>query len=359
MHTVKLALLGCGDVAQRDYLPEMYRLGDRAELVAICGRTPERARSVAAQYDVPHWYTDYKRLLAESDAEAVINLTPIQLHAETNLAVLQAGRHLYTEKPVAGTVADAERIKREAEHRSLKLVCAPCVMLFPQVRYAVSLLAEGAIGTVFSARGHGHGGVPPWSGYQSDPSQFFTEGGGPVLDMGVYPLHALTGLLGPVRRVTAMAARGNRGFVVPDGPAQGKRVDVTVDDNWHLLLDLGPSRLASVDANNVVQASRAPQLEIFGLDGTIALDLLDVGAPVEVFRPGHGWGHVHLPRTGRAAGPDHLLGVEHLVDCIREDRAPALSIAHALHVLEIVEKAGQAAATGGTLEIEYSFSPST
>ena len=93
---VKLALLGCGDVAQRDYLPEMHRLAGRAELVAVCGRTPERVRQVADQYDIPARYDDYSTMLAESDAEAVINLTPIQTHTETTLAALVAGKHVYS-----------------------------------------------------------------------------------------------------------------------------------------------------------------------------------------------------------------------------------------------------------------------
>src|SRR5215211_9245682 len=107
---VKMALLGCGDVAQRDYLPEMHRLAGRAELVAVCSRTPERVRHVAEQYDIPARYDDYRSMLAESDAEAVINLTPIQLHAETTLAALGAGKHVYSEKPIASRLENARRI---------------------------------------------------------------------------------------------------------------------------------------------------------------------------------------------------------------------------------------------------------
>lgn len=355
MSKLKLAFLGVGDVAQRDYLPELKRLRDRVELVAVCGRTEQRPRAVAAQYGIPNWYTDYQRMLAESDADAVVNLTPMQLHAETNLAALEAGKHVYTEKPVATTVKQAQRIREEARRRGLKLVCAPCVMLFPQVVYAKKLLAEGAIGEVYSARGHGHGGVPPWSGYQSDPSPFFARGGGPAMDMGVYPLHALTGLLGPATRVSAMAAQARTGFTVRDGPAEGKHVPVEVEDNWHMLLDLSAGRLASVDANNVVRDTRAPQLEIFGLEGTIAVNLLDVSAPVEVLRAGQGWEQVELARTGRASGPDHLLGIERLVDCVEHDTQPILSVEHAIHVLEIIEKAARSAAGDCVLPIENTF----
>ena len=91
---LKLALLGCGDVAQRDYLPELHRLSDRVELVAVCSRSESRARAVAAQYGARAWYTDYRRLLDESGAELVANLTPIPMHAETTLAALQAGKHV-------------------------------------------------------------------------------------------------------------------------------------------------------------------------------------------------------------------------------------------------------------------------
>src|SRR5688500_3914452 len=108
---VTLALIGCGDVAQRDYLPEIHRLAGRAELVAVCGRTLERVREVADQYDIPERYDDYRAMLAESGAEAVINLTPIQTHTETTLAVLAAGKHVYSEKPVATTLEDAQRIR--------------------------------------------------------------------------------------------------------------------------------------------------------------------------------------------------------------------------------------------------------
>jgi predicted dehydrogenase len=183
----------------------------------------------------------------------------------------------------------------------------------------------------------------------SDPTPFFAMGGGPLVDMGVYPLHAITGLIGPARRVSALAAKAQDGFVVPDGPAQGKRVSIDVADTWHLTLDLGEARLASITANNVAQGSRAPQLEFFGLRGTIALDLLDVSAPVQVLTAGQ-WERVEVQHQ-RASGPDHLLGVEHLVDCVTTGREPLLSIEHAMHVVEIMEGAARSAAEGRAVEL--------
>lgn len=361
MGGVKLALLGCGDVAQRDYLPEFHRLGARAEIVAVCGRTRGRAETVAAQYGIPHVYTDYRQMFAETDADAVINLTPIQLHTETTLAALAAGKHVYTEKPVASTVVDAVRIRDAAAAAQRKLVCAPCVMLFPQVRYARKLLTEAVVlGPIYSAAGHGLMGVPPWHGYTSDPSPFFAHGGGAAMDMGVYPLHALTGLLGPVYRVTAMISKVLTSFVVEDGMLAGQRIPVEADDNWKLILDFGGGRLATLAANSVIVGTRAPMLELHGLLGTLALDVIDVGAPVDVLRDGDGWKQIAPPfpiqnATGRAAGPDHHLGIEHLVDCIEFDRTPILNIDHALHVIDVLEQAAISARTGQAQTVTSHF----
>src|SRR5215217_3887224 len=352
--TVKLALLGCGDVAQRDYLPEIHRLAGRAELVAVCGRTSERVQHVAEQYDIPVRYDDYRSMLAASDAEAVINLTPIQLHTETTLAALEAGKHVYSEKPIATTLDDAVRIRDEADRRGLTLVCAPSILLFPQVRFARELVKSGRIGNVHAALGRGYGGVPPWSGYPSDPSPFFARGAGPLADMGVYPLHAITGILGPAKRVSAFAAQARDGFVIEDGPFAGKRVPIEVPDNWHLMLDFGDGQLASVTANNVAQDSRAPQMELFGLEGTISVNLLDVSAPVETLLPGEGWTS-HTSPHDRAAGPDHLLGVEHLVECLSNGARPIPSIDHAIHVVEIMEAAANSATTGRVINVESTF----
>ncbi|MFZ1769286.1 MAG: Gfo/Idh/MocA family oxidoreductase, partial [Caldilinea sp.] len=270
MSKLKLALLGCGDVAERDYLPEFHRIADRAEIVAVCTHTNERMRQAMARYNIPTGYTDYRRMLAESDAEAVINLTPIQLHDATNRAILEAGRHLYSEKPVASTSAVAAQLAELAAARVVQMVCAPSIRLFPQMRYVQALLAADAIGPVYSARTHAHFGVPPWAGYPADPTPFFARGAGVMMDMGVYPLHALTALLGPVQRVTALVNHVLDEFTVKDGPHAGLHVPVTADDHWQVLLDFGRGCTASLAVNNVVVETRCPPLELHGLAGTIA-----------------------------------------------------------------------------------------
>jgi predicted dehydrogenase len=352
----RLAILGPGDVAQRDYLPEFHRIADRAEIVAVCGRTERRAREVAEEHGAA-WFTDEGRMLQEAAVDVLLNLTPIQVHTETTLMALEAGVHVYTEKPLAGSVADARRLERTAAARGLVLVAAPCVMLFPQIILVQQLLAEGRIGRVHTVRGAIAGAVPPWPGFSSDPTPYFSPGGGPLVDLGVYPLHAMTGLIGSSRRVAAMSARVGSAFTVPDGPAEGTRVEVQVDDTWTLLLELGDA-IATLEATYTAHGTKAAELEVMGTEGTIACSLLDVSASVEVLEAGGDWETIEVPRTGRAEGPDHLVGVEHLLECVGSGTPPVLSAAHAIHVLEIVEQAERSARDGIVASVETTMSPS-
>lgn len=356
MNTITLAFIGVGDVATRDYLPEFHRIAARAEIVAMCGRTPDRVRDLAGRYGA-RAYTDYRQMLAETEAQAVVNLTPVQLHYETNLATLQAGKHLYSEKTVAGTVAEARQLQAAARARNLVFVCAPCVLIWPQFQRARALIDDGVIGEVYSAHASLPGAPPPWHGYTSDPTHFFAAGAGPVRDMGVYALHPLTALLGAATRVSAFSARTRDSFVPDDGPVQGQTIPIEVDDNWHVLLDHGHGCLASLTVNvSSGWASRAPQVELIGTRGTLGFNAIDVAAPLSLFRTDtQEWEEIAVPITGRASGPDHIMGVEHLIDCIEPQRPPVLSIDHALHVIEIIARAEESAAHGRSIAVESTF----
>jgi predicted dehydrogenase len=348
---VGLGVIGPGDVALRDYLPELGRLAGRAEVVAFASRDGARAREAAEQFPGARAYAGYADLLADPTVGAVLNLTPIALHAEVTLAALGAGKHVYSEKPLAGSAEAARALRDAAAAAGLVLVCAPCVMLFPQVVHAAGVLAAGTIGTPSSVRGSAFGGAPPWPGYASDPSPFFSAAGGPLVDMAVYPLAAIAGLIAPVRSVTALSSRTRSSFVVDDGPAAGRRVRLEVDDNWQLSLELHGGCLASVEANFCAHVTAAPELEIRGDAGTLALSLLDESEPVRVFSGGE-WHETQVPHA-RAAGPDHLLGVEQLVETILGGSEVSLSADRALHVLAVIEAARTSAAEGRVVEIAH------
>ena len=352
---IRIAVIGVGDVAQRDYLPELGRLAAKALLVSACSRSSGRAEDVARRYEIPHWTTSYDEVLARGDVDAVLNLTPIQAHEQITLAALAAGKHVYTEKPLALSADAGRRIREAAERAGRIVVAAPSVLLYPQVRWTEQALRDGIIGPVRAARAYASAGPPPWEGYASDPSAFFAAGAGPLVDMGIYPLHALTGLLGEVRRVSSMAAQVRRSFVVSDGPAAGKTVPIEVPDSWQVIMELANGALASLQADFVSLAADGPELELFGDDGTIGLSLLDVSQPVRVF-DGADWRDERVPHE-RAEGPDHVLGVEHLVDCIESGMPPRLSLDHGIHVLDVLERARVAHTVAPTLDTKEPARP--
>jgi predicted dehydrogenase len=350
MSPIRLAFIGVGDVAERDYLPEWHRLAGLAEITVVCGRHPERVRRIAEEYHVPRWSTDYLEVVA-SDIDAVVNLTPIASHSSITLAALEAGRHVYTEKPLAVSSEQARRIRDTARARGLVLVCAPSIMLFPQIVKIREILRSGELGVVRSARAQVFAGVPPWPGYHSDPSPFFEAVAGPLVDLGVYPLHALTGLLGPVSTVTTMASQARESFTVVEGPFAGKVVAVEVEDEWQLLAKLGTCT-ASVEANFSTVSSAAAECELRGDLGAVAFSLLDVAAPIALLRAGEDdWISVPVAHE-RDGGPDHVLGIQHLVERIRDGQPPIPTAEHAIHVLEVIEAARESARSGRTETVE-------
>lgn len=347
--TLRLAVVGVGDVAQRDYLPELGRFAGLLEVVVACSRTAARAREVAEHFAIPRWTDSLDEVVTAEDVDAVVNLTPIPTHLEVTLATIRAGKHVYSEKPLASCVADADLIAREAVERGCTVVAAPCVMLFPQVVRARELLDGGELGPVHSVRGHGLGGVPPWDGYRSDPAPYFEAGAGALVDMAVYPLHALTGLVGCARRVSALSSRTRASFTIAEGPLAGSVVPVVADDNWHLAVELDSGALASVEANTCAGAAIAPELELRGERGAVGVSLLDASAPVRVTRDSEE--HAEVVPHGRVAGPDHALGIAHLAECVASGAEPVIGIAPARHVLEILEAARRSVAEQRVVEI--------
>ena len=354
---LRLAVVGVGDVAQRDYLPEAHRITDVAEIVMVCGRGEDRAREVAARYGIARWAVGYREAVEAGGVDAIVNLTPPQAHAEVTLAALRSGKHVYTEKPLAPSAALAAELAGEAARRDLQLVCAPSVMVFPQLVAAGEVVASGRLGRIHAARAVAFGGVPPWDGYISDPTPYFRSGIGPLVDLGVYPLHALAGLLGPVRTVTAMSSRTRDRFAVADGPARGTVVPVEEDDNWQLILACGPgaNTIASVQANFCAVAAAGPECELFGEHGTLGFGLLDVSAPLKL-STGDGWTEQAVAHE-RAGGPDHILGVRHLAECVLRARRPLLGPSTAIHVLEVIEAARASAREGRAVEVRASPNP--
>jgi predicted dehydrogenase len=368
---LRIGVLGAGMIATSPtgVVPNLAKIADQVELRAIASRTRSVAENVAETYAIPEVYGTLDEMLANAEVDAIVNLTPGPAHTETNQAILEGGKHLVSEKPFATTVEDALGLIELARERDLTIVVAPPSMLDPRRIAARRIIHAGGIGRVAFVRCRASHGGPASMSWPADPSWFYAEGAGSLLDIGVYGIAEVTGLIGPAKRVTAMSGITEKTRIARGGPFHGRVIDVTADDNTVMMLDFGKSTFAVIDATFNVSAARSPNLEVFGLEGTLNLTaaawLKRDEAALEVYKvdvvPGYGgWSAPSLAdRAGTQARFDSLgraVLVNHLAECLATGLKPALSAEHATHTLEVMLAAQQSALSGCAVDLTTSFS---
>ena len=343
---LRIGILGSGGIATAEYgvLPNLHHYASTVTLAAIADVVVERAAAVAEQFGIPAVFGSLEEMIAGAELDAIVNLTPIPFHYDTSRVILERGLHLATEKPLAATMEQADHLIRLAESAGLTIVCAPPDMLFEPYERAAEIVGSGQIGKVAFARvrssHEGPGGGP--LGWDSDPSWFYRAGSGPLLDMGVYGIHEITGILGPAKRVVAFAGTTDPVREVRGGLFAGLQMPVETDDNNLFMLDFGDSTFAVIDGSYNLLASKSPKVELFGRKGV--LNILRPDAPdLEVYKtdlmPGtDGWIEPGEPlvTSVKRATYGRAIMVGHLAECIREGRQPVLSAQHARHALEIM-----------------------
>lgn len=371
MAKLRIGVVGCGDVAQHTYLPGLARLHREGvlEFVAVADSIEGRAAALAQKHAVPHAYTGAAALL-QSDVDLVVNLTPMQAHAEVTLAALAAGKHVYTEKPIATSLEDAQAIVASAQAAGLTVGAAPALLTHPDIQQTLRWLWADVIGRVCFVRARASNPGPDRiTDFLTDPTWFHKAGGGPLFDLGIYPLHVITGALGPARRVTAFSGIALPERVVGFGAAKGKTIHVESDDNTHLLLDFGNATFASIDTTYCVLSSQGPRMEFYGAAGVMNLASSADEPPVSIFTSNdaaglRGWmtpekvyrGRVNPPRRPPEPPAYSLVnGVAHMVDVIEGHGSLLLTAEHAVHVLEILLAVQQSAREGHAVELKTSF----
>ena len=355
MEKVRAALVGCGTIANAMHLVGIKTIEEmgKVELVAVCDIIEEKAQAASDRFNVPRYYDDLEKMLAEESFDLLVDTTPIPSHFEINLAGLRAGRHVYTQKPMTTTVEEATILIEEAKQRGLMLGCAPEHTVRLHIRKIKELINEGAIGKVAFAKVKSSHDGPEKHNVPRDSTWYYQPGSTPILDMGVHGLNQITAILGPVRRIASFSGRNVPTREILAGPFKGKTIEVNIDDNSLLLLDFGDDRFAFLDATYCVMASMGPRMEIYGSEGTIALaGRRDIGPPLHLYRlETMEWAQPHVPPTP----PVRDLGVLHMVDCLLQNEPLELTGEHARHLVEIMATAPQAAREGRTIELSTTF----
>jgi len=355
MDKIKISIIGCGDIAFRSYLPAIRQLADRVELVATCDRDKARAEQAGAEYGAQQSFTDADAMLAQSDLDGVVILTPMRHHGPLAIAALEAGKHVYVEKVIAVDIAQADRMVELADQKSLALACAPSTILTSAYQHLKALIEAGEIGRVCFMHALGaHGGPARWDGFTGDPTWFYQPGAGPLFDLAVYPVQVMTQILGPVRRVTAFSGLALPEILATAQQVRGQTIKVEVDDTTPMLLDFGNATFATVEASYNMLSSRLPVMQFWGSQGALTAPQF-MGDEVGVWHRGDAeWELRHLPpnlydRLGIAAGLPHWL------DSIREGRQPINDGRHGRHILDILLAAQSSAHTGRAMELGTSF----
>jgi predicted dehydrogenase len=350
---IGVGVIGSGNISSI-YLTNL----PHAPGVKVRGIADVRAEAAEAQgkrFSVAAMSVD--DLLKRDDIQIVVNLTVPAAHATVSIAALSAGKHVFSEKPLAIDVELGRKVMAEAEWRGLLVGCAPDTFLGAGGRLTRKLIDAGPVGRILSGTAFlmSHG-MEHW---HPDPEFFFKRGGGPVLDVGVYYITALVNLLGPIARVHSLTSTGfEERIVTSQGPRTGYRIKVETPTTALSMLEFASGAQMMFVATWDVWKHSHPPIELYGTEGSLRVpDPNFYGGVVETTKLGGDWiqhssekmplGRPNWPADAPRMANYRALGVADMVRAIRSGKKHHASGALALHVLEVME----AVVSGGSKEI--------
>ena len=346
---IRTGLIGCGSVSGQ-YLPQLTK-SPYVEVVSLCDIKPERAARRAREFKIANHYPHIDAMLAGVPFDFLVDTTDMQQHESINRRALEAGKHVWSEKPIANSLGAGQKLLQFARKKNLRLWGAPITVQSPQFAFMAKQLAAGKLGRVAAAHAdYGHEG-PNWSAF------FYEKGGGSMPDLAVYNLTSLTGLLGPAKSVSAMVS-----IVTPDRTVSDKgSIKVTEEDNAMVLLDHGQGIISHVQ-------SGFNYFNPHGHDGsketrhTISI----VGSTGFLGLVGYDWAPLGVdlatkdtPKLERhVTEPEGYVwqqGAVLAAECLVTGKELLATPEHALHVLEIITAARESSAKGKRIQLESTF----
>jgi len=279
MKKLKIGIIGCGNISSI-YMENCQKYA-HFELVACADLDVQRAQSQAEKFGVPK-ACSVEELLSDPGIELVINLTIPKAHASVCIQALEAGKHVYTEKPLAVTREEGKQILETAKKQNLLVGSAPDTFLGAGIQTAIHLIEQGEIGVPIGAsafmicRGHEH--------WHPDPAFYYDMGGGPMFDMGPYYLTALVALLGPIKRISGSTRISYPERTVLSKPKAGTKIEVLTPTHISGVIDFASGVIGNITTSfDSFGGTSLPPIEIYGSEGTLLVpDPNTFGGPVMI-----------------------------------------------------------------------------
>lgn len=358
MARIDIGIIGCGNISHA-YLKGAAR-SELVRVKAVADLRTEAAQAKAAEYGVQAVTVD--QLLSDPDIQIVLNLTIPLAHAPVSLQIVEAAKHVYSEKPLGSRHAEAEALMLAATAKGVRVGCAPDTFLGAGHQTCRRAIDAGRIGRPIAGSAFfATHGVEHW---HPNPEFFFKRGGGPVLDMGPYYVTQLVNLLGPVVRVAAQATIGSATRTVSSEPLKGSIIQVEVPTTVNGVLSFANGASVTITTSWDVWRHRRVPFELYGLEGSMLVPDPNFfgGEPMVTSRDGdwtpldisaHPFGKpTRYTQSGLHVADYRMIGVLDMAAAIRDNRRHRASGELAMHVLEVLEALERSSIEGRHIMIE-------
>ncbi len=319
------------------------------EIVACADINMDAARAKAGTYGIEA--LDVGQLLADPRIAIVLNLTTPQHHVPVGLKAIAAGKHVYSEKPLAIALKDGLRLVEAARAKGLRVGCAPDTFLGGSHQTARQAIDAGAIGTPLA--GTAFMMVAGHELWHPNPDFYYKPGGGPMFDMGPYYLTCLVNMLGPVASVTGAAKASYPSRTVGSGPRQGESFSVDVPTHISAMLTFQSGAAVTITTSFDVWKHAHGHIEIYGSTGSMLVpDPNRFDGAVQVSQKKGDWTavpEIHLYGDGNY----RMLGLADMAQAIVTGRPHRASDELSLHVLEIMDAILRSAKSGRRIELKH------
>jgi predicted dehydrogenase len=258
-----VGVIGCGNISAAYFgLAPLFK---GLEIRACADVNMKAAKARAKEFKIKA--QSVGNLLKNPDIDVVVNLTVPAAHYPVSMKALRAGKHVYSEKPLVLSLKEGLALKKLADEKGLKVGCAPDTFLGGAHQQARKAIDDGKVGAITSGTAHVMNfGMEHW---HPNPDFFYLPGGGPILDLGPYYVANLINLIGPVKRVVALATMPQKTRKIVSEPRKGEEVPVKTPTNIHALLEFANGATVTLSASWDVFAHRHANMELYGSEGSI------------------------------------------------------------------------------------------